>query len=156
MTTSVKSIYIKGSLLNNDGVTDKESEDALLDEDECKMRYPTLVEPNARDDVYVDMAYESSPSAALSQRLVLKSKPLRLVYDALTVNNVIYFFRSVESKSKLATAAFRTITRVKDRSLQYMRNNLQNIQRIDLDISIEPSLLLVPENGKFSKCVRFI
>ena len=158
MAVSVKSIHIKGSLLNNAGITDTESEKALLVEDNYKRLYPTLVELSTSDGVYIDMAYESNPSAAISHRLVLKSKALRFFYDALTANNIIYFLRSPDDASpKLATTAFRTITRVKDRSLQYMRAySMQNIQQrrtVAFDIHIEPSLLLVPENGKFSKCV---
>jgi hypothetical protein len=32
-----------------------------------------------------------------------------------------------------------------------MKNNIQNIQKIDINIDIDPSFLLVPQNGKFEK-----
>lgn len=37
-----------------------------------------------------------------------------------------------------------------------MKNNLQNIQQMDLNIEIEPSFVLVPENGVYNEYIYFI
>ena len=36
-----------------------------------------------------------------------------------------------------------------------MKNNLQNIQQMDLNIEIEPSFVLVPENGVYNEYIYF-
>jgi len=35
-----------------------------------------------------------------------------------------------------------------------MKNNLQNIQQMDLNIEIEPSFVLVPENGVYNEYMK--
>jgi hypothetical protein len=43
------------------------------------------------------------------------------------------------------------INQVRERSVQYMKNNLGNIKFIDVNIDIEPSYLLIPQYGVFSE-----
>lgn len=54
-------------------------------------------------------------------------------------------------KSRLKNAALRTISQVKQRSILFMKNNLQNIQQMDININIYPSFLLLPQNGTFTQ-----
>ena len=63
---------------------------------------------------------------------------------ALNTNRVIFAFR-------LKFAALKKISEAKERSVLYMKNNLDHIQQLDLNIDVQPSYLVVPENGIFSE-----
>ena len=52
---------------------------------------------------------------------------------------------------RLKNAALKTISKVKDRSLLFMKNNLQQIQQMELNIDIKPSFVLIHENGLYTE-----
>ena len=52
---------------------------------------------------------------------------------------------------RLKDAALKTISKAKDRSLLFMKNNLQNIQQMEVNVQIEPSLVVIPENGFYKE-----
>ena len=142
---SIKSIILIGSPYNILNHEDKK-ENSLLD-------FPILIEPIKRDQIFADMLFEINPTDDLNKRIKLKTKSLKLIYDATTINNIVYFFRSTESlqKKKLKNAALRTISRVKEHSIMYMKNNLQNIEKIDLNIDIDPSFIILSQDGIFKE-----
>ncbi len=52
---------------------------------------------------------------------------------------------------RVKDAALKKISQAKERSILFMKNNLQNINQIDLNIDVQPSYLVIPENGTFSE-----
>lgn len=86
VTSSIKSILITGSSVNSLN----ESVGKLVDAGE-----PVLVEPDMKDQDFMNVEFEQNPIEATGfKRLKLKSKSLRLTYHAITINNIVYFFRS--------------------------------------------------------------
>ena len=43
------------------------------------------------------------------------------------------------------------ISQAKERSILFMKNNLQTVQQMELNIDIQPSYMLIPENGVYTK-----
>jgi hypothetical protein len=124
---------------------------------------PSLIEPENKNDTILDFTFELNPiNEEWNKRIVLRSRSLKMIYHATTINNIAYFFRSAQTvqHSKLKKAAIKTISNVKEHSLIYMKNNLQHIRKTDINIDIQPSYLLIPENGSFEEncqsiCVNF-
>ncbi len=56
---------------------------------------PVLVEPDLKDSEFMRLEFEQELE---SKRVVLKSKSLQLTYNAITVNNIVYFFESTKIK----------------------------------------------------------
>jgi vacuolar protein sorting-associated protein 13A/C len=120
---------------------------------------PVLIEPELKDHELINFKYELNPlDGQCKKRFILKSRSLKIVYHAVTINNIVYFFRSSVSlkQKKLKNAALRTISQVKERSLLFMKNNLHNIEHMDLNIDIQPSYLLMPQNGVYTESTRSI
>lgn len=93
ISSSVKSILLTGSSI--DSFTYKKS-DAKLEN-----KSPVLIEPEFKQQDFLEFSYDLNPLDKLyNKRLILKSKSLRFVYHAITVNNIVYFFRSSESSNQ--------------------------------------------------------
>ena len=71
----------------------------------------------------------------------------------MTVRSLTNFFKSSIKikRSRLAAAAIKTVTKAKERSLIFMKNNLDKIPKTDINIDIQPSYLLIPENGELNE-----
>jgi hypothetical protein len=79
---------LKHSLIN------EETSSALV-----AAQQPVLIEPEIKDSVFVELNYELNPLDELcNKRFLLKSKSLKIVYHATTINNIVYFFRSDQLK----------------------------------------------------------
>lgn len=86
-TSSIKSILVTGSSVSS--LIDTTSSD----------EEPILIEPERKDQDFMNLEYEQNPLNALgNKRIVLRSKSLRMTYHAVTINNIVYFFRSSQSK----------------------------------------------------------
>ncbi len=60
-----------------------------------------LIEPETKEKVFVNFEFEQNPLDNLcNKRIKLKSKSLKLTYHAITINNIVYFFRSSESSQQ--------------------------------------------------------
>ena len=59
---------------------------------------PILIEPDAKDQIFINLNFEQNPLNSVgNKRFMLSSKSLKLIYHAITVNNIVYFFRTTES-----------------------------------------------------------
>jgi hypothetical protein len=72
---------------------------SLTNEETSSAQQPVLIEPEMKDSVFVELNYELNPLDELcNKRFLLKSKSLKIVYHATTINNIVYFFRSDQLK----------------------------------------------------------
>ena len=90
VTSSIKSVSLTGSssntLLHSKEHNEKESDNK-----------PVLIEPEVKDQEFIDLAYELNPlNSEYNKRFKLKSRSLKIIYHAVTINNIVYFFRSSE------------------------------------------------------------
>ncbi len=61
------------------------------------------------------------------------------------------YLNAMTWKIRLKNAALKTISQAKERSILFMKNNLQNVQQMQLNIDIQPSYMIIPENGSLEK-----
>ncbi|RNA03908.1 vacuolar sorting-associated 13A [Brachionus plicatilis] len=151
INSSIKSINLKGSSIDSNIAKFE-----LVKEED---RYPMLIEADLKQEKFLEFSYGFNPKdQSCNKRLSLSSKSLRFTYHAITVNNIVYFFRSSESTSKirLKNAALKSINKVKQRSILYMKNNLQNIQQMEVNVEIFPSYLIVPKKGNIQNSGELI
>jgi hypothetical protein len=67
-----------------------------------------------------------------------------------------FFKSSIKIKrSKLAAVAIKTVSKVKERSLAFMKNNLDKIPRTVINVDLQPSYLIIPENGELNEYLIF-
>jgi hypothetical protein len=92
VNSSIKSILLSGSSessINGNNLAGKAIQ--------LKER-PILIEPDAKDQVFMNFIYEKNPlDSSSTQRVILKSNSLKLSYHAITINNIVYFFRSART-----------------------------------------------------------
>lgn len=61
---------------------------------------PVLIEPDLKDQVFIEFKLDIDPSdPQCDKRIAAKSRSLKIVYHATTINNIVYFFQSSEKNS---------------------------------------------------------
>lgn len=93
ISSSVKNIHLNGSSIdsNNKNFTAEKEE-----------KPPALIEADLKQEKFLQFNYTFNPKdKSCNKRLSLFSKSLRFTYHAITVNNIVSFFRSTESSTKI-------------------------------------------------------
>ena len=115
---------------------------------------PVMIEPQKAEDLFIELSYQETPlDKVCDKRINLKSKSLKLVYNTITMKNLIRFFKPpiAHERNRLKAVAIKKIYQAKERSFVFMKNNLDKIPQTDMNIDIQPSYLLIPENSFFSE-----
>jgi hypothetical protein len=96
----MKSLTLKGSSFNSQ----MPNQSQLLPKTSSILSLanrPILLESDKKDEILIDTNFEINLSALFPlKRLILKSESLKAFYHAITVNNIVYFFRSSETRQK--------------------------------------------------------
>lgn len=75
--------------------------DSLVDPEKSTQTNPVLIEPDSKDQDFMQFTYDLNPLDGLcNKRLLLNSKSLKFTYHSITINNIVYFFRSSESSQQ--------------------------------------------------------
>jgi hypothetical protein len=91
VTSSIKSFSLTGSPYNTLSHTKEKADENVTN------NKPVLIEPESKDQIFIDFSYEVNPlNSPYNKRLALKSRSLKIIYHAITINNIVYFFRSSE------------------------------------------------------------
>lgn len=62
---------------------------------------PILLQSERKDEILIESNFEINLFALFPLKsLILKSESLKAFYHAITVNNIVYFFRSSETRQK--------------------------------------------------------
>ncbi len=97
----MKSLTLKGSSFNSQMPNQSQQENQLLPKTSSILNRPILLESDKKDEILIDTNFEINLSALFPlKRLILKSESLKAFYHAITVNNIVYFFRSSETRQK--------------------------------------------------------
>ena len=69
--------------------------------DSSLSKRPILIESETKDEILLESIVEVNMFDLFPlKRFILKSESLKAFYHAVTVNNIVYFFRSSESLQK--------------------------------------------------------
>jgi hypothetical protein len=95
LKSTVKSLLLTGSNTNSLKHSKDTTNHAVMG------TIPVMIEPDMKDQNFLDFSYEQNPLDGLcSKRFVLNCKGLKFIYHAVSVNNIVYFFRSSESSKQ--------------------------------------------------------
>ncbi|XP_071479699.1 intermembrane lipid transfer protein VPS13A-like [Diadema antillarum] len=119
-------------------------------------RRPQMVESQVtQDDTKVpelSLKFETNPlDGKADQRVVLKTQPLKVVYDANTVNSIAAFFSPPEDVrlDDLSAAAMSNLTELGSTSTTGLQYMVDNKQILDISVDVQSTYVIIPEKGVF-------
>uniref|UniRef100_A0A2M4CVW7 Putative vacuolar protein n=1 Tax=Anopheles darlingi TaxID=43151 RepID=A0A2M4CVW7_ANODA len=101
----------------------------------------------------LDVSFETNPiDKQCDQRVVVKSRPLQIVYDAETIIQLANVFQTPRTAtiSQLTDAAAEKLVNIKERSATGLQYAIAKHPRLELNVEIMPSYIIVPHGGFFS------
>ncbi|XP_065079310.1 intermembrane lipid transfer protein Vps13 isoform X3 [Ochlerotatus camptorhynchus] len=114
---------------------------------------PTMVQSQLEgSDTLLDVSFETNPEDKLcDQRVVVTSRPLQIIYDAETIIQLAKVFTTPRTAtiSQLTDAAAEKLVNIKERSATGLQYAIANHPRLELNIDISPSYIIVPNGGLF-------
>lgn len=115
--------------------------------------------PTHRNKSILSLEFETNPlNRSCDQRVKLETEPLNVVYHAASVNRLLEVLQKPESVQlkEFSTAMFAKYEEVKSRSTMGLEFALQNRTVLNLDISLAPVLLVVPEMGCYTPTANLL
>ncbi|XP_075939319.1 intermembrane lipid transfer protein VPS13C isoform X3 [Anarhichas minor] len=101
----------------------------------------------------LDVVFELNPEeSAADQLLRVHSQPVEIIYDALTVNSVVDFFKAGKGVDLevLTLATLSKLEEIKDKTATGLSHIIETRKVLDLRIDLKPSYLLIPKAGFYS------
>ncbi|GFS18417.1 vacuolar protein sorting-associated protein 13C [Elysia marginata] len=102
------------------------------------------------------VAVETNPQDGLcDSRIRVQSRPLEIIYDAITVNNLASFFKPPESVrlKQLSNAAMARYDIIKAQTTAGMMHMMDERKYADIEVNLMPSYIIVPATGELRKDV---
>ncbi|XP_024911459.1 vacuolar protein sorting-associated protein 13C [Cynoglossus semilaevis] len=107
----------------------------------------------------LNVLFELNPQESSADQLLrVHSQPVEMIYDALTVNSVVEFFRTgrgVDLKV-LTSATLSKLEKIKEKTAAGLSHIIETRKVLDLRIDLKPSYLLVPMSGFYSSNANLI
>ncbi|CAF1201535.1 unnamed protein product [Rotaria sordida] len=98
--------------------------------------------------------YETNPLDRSSEnRIQVLLQSLEITYDALTINKLVEFFQPDRKRDlqSIKEIAYSTFNDIKYRTRFLFNHYLKNIQASDIDIDLQSSFFLLPEDGVYRR-----
>ncbi|CAG9772493.1 unnamed protein product [Ceutorhynchus assimilis] len=128
--------------------------DGLKQEDSV----PALVIPEEKEiqgvKSLLDVTFETNPLDKMcDQRIHVIAKPLKIVYDALTINKVLDVFKVPPDSSldQIQAAATSKLTDVKEMTSTGLQYAIEQHSRLDVNILLYAPLIIVPYGGRLEE-----
>ncbi|XP_058021972.1 intermembrane lipid transfer protein VPS13A [Ahaetulla prasina] len=94
--------------------------------------------------------FETNPlDENCNQRLIIESQPLEIIYDAMTVNSLLDFFRppSDVHLEQITSATLTKLEEFRDKTATGLVYIIETQKVLDLKINLMSSYVIVPQNG---------
>ncbi|XP_026526945.1 vacuolar protein sorting-associated protein 13A [Notechis scutatus] len=94
--------------------------------------------------------FETNPlDENCNQRLIIESQPLEIIYDAMTVNSLVDFFRppSDVHLEQITSATLTKLEQFRDKTATGLVYVIETQKVLDLKINLMSSYVIVPQNG---------
>ncbi|XP_074661340.1 intermembrane lipid transfer protein VPS13A-like [Tubulanus polymorphus] len=105
----------------------------------------------------LDVQFETNPlDGEADTRIRVCARPLEIIYDAHTINQIANFFKPPESVrlKQLSAAAMSKFEEFKEISATGLQHAIQEHKYTDISIDVKPSYVIVPEKGVYTKDVN--
>nr|CAB3267621.1 vacuolar protein sorting-associated protein 13A-like [Phallusia mammillata] len=96
--------------------------------------------------------FETNPlDECCDQRIIVNSQPLQIIYDAITINNLLTFFKPPENVQlqQLRAVAASAYDDVKEQTATGLQHVMENRSVLEVGIRLSSSYIVIPRNGIF-------
>uniref|UniRef100_A0A3B3ZVV2 Chorein N-terminal domain-containing protein n=1 Tax=Periophthalmus magnuspinnatus TaxID=409849 RepID=A0A3B3ZVV2_9GOBI len=101
----------------------------------------------------LNVAFEINPEESTADQLLrVHSQPVEIIYDALTVNSLVDFFKTGKGVDLevLTSATLSKLEEIKEKTASGLSHIIETRKVFDLKIDLKPSYLLLPKSGFYS------
>ncbi|KAM9409075.1 intermembrane lipid transfer protein VPS13C isoform 2-T2 [Pholidichthys leucotaenia] len=101
----------------------------------------------------LDVVFEVNPAESSGDQLLrVQSQAVEIIYDALTVNSVVEFFKMEKGVDLevLTSATLSKLEEIKEKTATGLSHIIETRKVLDLKIDLKPSYLVVPKSGLYS------
>ncbi|CAC5405082.1 VPS13A_C [Mytilus coruscus] len=126
--------------------------------------YMALSQTKEADQVYslLNAWFENNPvDGACDTRVRLNSRPLQIIYDAVTINNLVKFFKPPEdvylqqlseaAVAKTKEAAVAKFEQIKEQSVTGLQHAIEQRKYTEISVNLQPSYVIIPDKGYYRK-----
>ncbi|XP_052084958.1 intermembrane lipid transfer protein VPS13A-like isoform X11 [Mytilus californianus] len=118
--------------------------------------YMALSQTKEADQVYslLNAWFETNPlDATCDTRVRLNSRPLQIIYDAVTINNLVKFFKPPEDVylQQLSQAAVAKFEQIKEQSATGLQHAIEQRKYTEISVDLQPSYVIIPDKGYYTK-----
>ncbi|KAM8876931.1 intermembrane lipid transfer protein VPS13C isoform 3-T3 [Synchiropus picturatus] len=111
------------------------------------------------DSSLLRVEFELNPlESAADQLLRVHSQPVEIIYDSLTVNSLVEFFKTDKGVDLevLTSATLSKLEEFKEKTATGLSHIIETRKVLDLRINLKPSYLLLPKSGFYSSTADLI
>uniref|UniRef100_A0A3B4ZDZ9 Chorein N-terminal domain-containing protein n=1 Tax=Stegastes partitus TaxID=144197 RepID=A0A3B4ZDZ9_9TELE len=101
----------------------------------------------------LSVVFELNPEESAGDQLLrVHSQPVEIIYDALTVNSMVDFFKTGKGVDLevLTSATLSKLEEIKEKTATGLSHIIETRKVLDLRIDLKPSYLLIPKSGFYS------
>ncbi|XP_061592670.1 intermembrane lipid transfer protein VPS13C isoform X5 [Cololabis saira] len=101
----------------------------------------------------LSVVFEQNPrDSSADQLLRVQSQPVEMIYDAVTVNSLVDFFKTERGVDLevLTSATLSKLEEIKEKTSTGLSHIIETRKVLDLSVDLKPSYLLVPMSGFYS------
>ncbi|KAM6942753.1 intermembrane lipid transfer protein VPS13C [Xenentodon cancila] len=101
----------------------------------------------------LSVVFEQNPEESSADQLLrVQSQPVEMIYDAVTVNNLVDFFKTEKGVDLevLTSATLSKLEEIKEKTATGLSHIIETRKVLDLGIDLKPSYLLIPMSGFYS------
>ncbi|CAF5043765.1 unnamed protein product, partial [Rotaria sp. Silwood1] len=156
--TDAIAIFINLGSFQVFGIATDSKQSELLNDSRPILARPSSLS-SSNEEKLLQVEFETNPLDKKSDyRVKVISQSLEIKYNAPTINKLAECFepdtqRNLEGVKQVA---YSTYTDVKHRSYILMKHNIEKIKVLDIDIDLQSSYFLLPENGIYKDGVAAI
>uniref|UniRef100_A0A3B3UVT3 Chorein N-terminal domain-containing protein n=1 Tax=Poecilia latipinna TaxID=48699 RepID=A0A3B3UVT3_9TELE len=99
------------------------------------------------------VVFELNPEESSGDQLLkIHSQPVEIIYDAVTVNSMVEFFKTGKGVDLevLTSATLSKLEEIKEKTAAGLSHVIETRKVLDLKIDLKPSYLIVPKSGFYS------
>ncbi|XP_065940396.1 intermembrane lipid transfer protein VPS13A isoform X3 [Magallana gigas] len=109
-----------------------------------------------KDKVYALLNFnlETNPlDKKCDTRVIVESRPLQIVYDAISINNMADFFKPPKEVylKQLSRAAMAKFEDIKEQSATGLKHAIEQHKYTDIRVDLKPSYVIIPHGGIYKK-----
>ncbi|GAA6110095.1 vacuolar protein sorting-associated protein 13C isoform X2 [Tachysurus ichikawai] len=98
----------------------------------------------------LSVLFELNPEdTAVDQLLHVHSQPVEIIYDALTINSLVEFFKTAKGVDLevITSATLSKLEEIKEKTASGLSHIIETRKVLDLKVDLKPSYLLLPKSG---------